>query len=39
MNPTKLSLHFFEFPTIFYEIYRILQSSNTIQDAIFQPDP
>jgi hypothetical protein len=30
MNPTKLSLQFSEFSTIFYAIYKILQNSNTI---------
>jgi hypothetical protein len=30
MNPTKFGLHFFEFYTIFYEIYKILQNNNTI---------
>jgi hypothetical protein len=29
-NPTKLSLHFAEFSTIFYAIYKIPQNSNTI---------
>jgi hypothetical protein len=29
-NPTKLGLHFSEFSTIFYAIYKILQNSNTI---------
>jgi hypothetical protein len=39
MNPTKLVLQFSEFPTIFYTFYKILQSSNTIEDGIYHRDP
>jgi hypothetical protein len=33
-NPTKFSLHFFEFSTIFYAFYKFLQTGNTIEDSI-----
>jgi hypothetical protein len=32
-NPTKLVLHFSEFPTIFYAFYKSLQKKYTIEDA------
>jgi hypothetical protein len=38
-NPTKLSLHFSEFPTIFDAIYKILQNSNTIWDSLLHRGP
>jgi hypothetical protein len=36
-KPTKLGLHFSEFFTIFYTIYKILQNNNTIGDPLLHP--
>jgi hypothetical protein len=38
-NPKKLGLHFSEFSTIFYAIYKILQNSNTIGDSHLHRGP
>jgi hypothetical protein len=38
-NPTKLSLHFSKFSTIFYTIYKILQNSSTIWDSLLPQGP
>jgi hypothetical protein len=38
-NPTKLSLHFSDFSTIFYGLYKILQNSNTIWDSLLHWGP
>jgi hypothetical protein len=39
MNPTKLSLHFSEFSTMFYAIYKILQNGNNIGDPLLHRGP
>jgi hypothetical protein len=39
MNPTKLSLHFSEFPTIFYTIYKFQQIGYTIEVSTLRTDP
>jgi hypothetical protein len=36
MNPTKLSLHFSEFSTIFYAFYKFQQNGYTIEDALLR---
>jgi hypothetical protein len=38
-NPTKLSLHFSKFSTIFYAIYNFQQIGYTIEDALLRLDP
>jgi hypothetical protein len=39
VNPTKVILHFSEFSTIFYAIYKILQNINTIGDPLLHRGP
>jgi hypothetical protein len=39
MNPTKLSLHFSEFSTIFYTFYKFQQNGYTIEDALLRLSP
>jgi hypothetical protein len=38
-NPTKLSLHFSEFSTIFYAFYKFQQFANTIGDTVLRWGP
>jgi hypothetical protein len=38
-NPTKFSLNFSEFFTIFYTFYKFQQMGYTIEDAILRSDP
>jgi hypothetical protein len=38
-NPTKLSLHFSEFSTIFYAFYKFQQFANTIGDQFCAEAP
>jgi hypothetical protein len=38
-NPKKLSLHFSEFSTIFYEFYKFQQFANTIGDTFCAKAP
>jgi hypothetical protein len=38
-NPTKLSLQFSEFSTIFYAFYKFQQKTNTISEQTFKQAP
>jgi hypothetical protein len=38
-SPTKLSLHFYDFSTIFYAFYKFQQIGYTIEDALLRLDP
>jgi hypothetical protein len=39
MNPTKFGLHFSDFYTIFYAIYKNQQKHRTITDTLLQQGP
>jgi hypothetical protein len=39
MNPTKLSMHFSEFSTIFYVFYKFQQNGYTIDVSTLRTDP